>query len=241
MKPSALFLAVVALPLVAGAQATRSLCDTAVRTPDLLACARQERDSASLRLLRIVGRVVEALPGAARAAFLRGDDTWQRYQRLECEAVLAGYEAGREGGIAQHLCEAQLADVRARALTDAFHLEAVRVEERGGCSEYEPTQVTIAGRLERRTYPGRPNFKSVRRGDEPETGLYLVVPPLCVTRNVDATNVPTSGVRLVQLVLDPAGAARLRPMLGRQISLTGALFHASTGHHHAELLLRVVP
>ncbi len=112
------------------------------------------------------------------------------------------------------------------------------------CLRYEPDTVAIAGSLTRKTFPGRPNYESVKEGDEPETGFYLEVPgPVCTIASPDSANDNNGSlhdVRLIQLVLDSAGHARLKPRLGRQVTLRGTLFAAFTGHHHAPLLLRVL-
>ena len=42
------------------------------------------------------------------------------------------------------------------------------------CLRYQPDTVAIAGLLTRKTFPGRPNYESVKEGDGPETGFYLV-------------------------------------------------------------------
>ena len=70
------------------------------------------------------------------------------------------------------------------------------------CLESNVT-VTVTGTLERRTYPGPPNYESVAPGDLAETGFYLVLGrPICTTD--DELAGPQSDVRLVQLVLDQA-------------------------------------
>ncbi len=117
-------------------------------------------------------------------------------------------------------------------------------QERGApCLPYEPDTVAISGSLARKTFPGRPNYESIKDGDEPETGYYLELrAPVCTIGSPDSTednNASLQGIRLVQLVLDSAGYDRLRPHLGRRVALRGTLFAAITGHHHAPLLLRV--
>jgi hypothetical protein len=111
------------------------------------------------------------------------------------------------------------------------------------CLRYEPDTVAVTGTLARKTFPGRPNYESIADGDEPETGFYLeLATPICTVASPDSTrdnNGALRGVRLVQLVLDSAGYARLRPSLGRQLTVRGTLFAAITGHHHAPLLIRV--
>src|SRR5947208_6117956 len=98
------------------------------------------------------------------------------------------------------------------------------------CLPYEPDTVAIAGLLTRKTFPGRPNYESVKEGDGPEIGFYLEVPvPVCTIASPDSSddnNGSLHEVRLVQLVLDSAGYVRLRPHLGRQVTLRGTLFAA---------------
>lgn len=107
------------------------------------------------------------------------------------------------------------------------------------CLRYEPDSVRLVGTMRRHTFPGPPNYESIRNGDMVETGYYLHLDrPVC-TVGKDEINVPLSGVRFVQLVLDSAGYARLRPLLGRRVALRGTLFAEHTGHHHAPLLLVV--
>jgi len=108
------------------------------------------------------------------------------------------------------------------------------------CLSYEPDTVSLTGTVRRHTFPGPPNYESIGKGDEPEPGFYLhMARPVC-TIGRDDVDVAARGVRLVQLVLDSAGYARLRPLLGRPVTLRGTLFHAFSGHHHAALLLRVL-
>jgi hypothetical protein len=94
------------------------------------------------------------------------------------------------------------------------------------------------------TFPGRPNYESIKDGDEPETGFYLrSVTPLCTVGSADSMMTDEStlrGIRLVQLLLDSAGYARLRPQLGRVVMLRGRLSVGGTAHYHAPLALEVL-
>jgi hypothetical protein len=113
----------------------------------------------------------------------------------------------------------------------------------GECLLYEPQIVSLAGTLRRKTFPGRPNYESVARGDEAETGFYLHLRhPVCTAGEGKdwPDRYPVEGVKIVQLVLDSAGYETLRPRLDHQVTLRGTLFAAHTGHHHAALLLKVV-
>lgn len=110
------------------------------------------------------------------------------------------------------------------------------------CLRYGPDTVRVSGTLRRLTFPGPPNYEDVRTGDEPETGFYLEpAAPLCSAGGSDEElGGPHSDIRLIQLVLDSAGYATLRPQLGRSVALQGTLFEAHTGHHHAPVLLDVL-
>lgn len=112
------------------------------------------------------------------------------------------------------------------------------------CLDYR-SPVALTGILERRTYPGRPNFEDIRSGDEPETGYYLRLPrPICAVDDPpapDGSDVAVHDVRLVQLVLDAQGYERLRPWIRKQVTVRGRLLSAITAHHHAPLVLTVDP
>src|SRR4030081_2495297 len=107
------------------------------------------------------------------------------------------------------------------------------------CVRYEPDTVALSGHLERHTFYGAPGYGEDPRHDEKETGFYLALTtPTCSTGGRDPDlNDPRAGVRRVQLVLDSAGYARLRPFLGKHVTVRGTLFASFNGHHHAPLLL----
>ena len=112
---------------------------------------------------------------------------------------------------------------------------------RATCLRYEPDTVQLTGRLERHMYYGAPNFGEDPAHDEKEVGFYLgLAAPVCAAGGRDPElNDPRRGVRRVQLVLDSAGYARLRPYLGKRLTLRGTLFASQTGHHHTPILLDV--
>jgi hypothetical protein len=57
------------------------------------------------------------------------------------------------------------------------------------CLRYKPDTVAVAGVLTRKTFPGRPNYESVKEGDEPETAFYLEVGvPLCTIASPDSAD-----------------------------------------------------
>ena len=112
---------------------------------------------------------------------------------------------------------------------------------RGACLRYEPDTVRLTGRIERHMYYGPPNFGEDPAHDEKEVGFYLgLAEPVCAEGGqYPELNDPRRGVRRVQLVLDSAGYARLRPHLGQRVTLRGTLFASHTGHHHTPILLVV--
>ncbi|MGK5025564.1 DUF4431 domain-containing protein [Janthinobacterium sp. RB2R34] len=110
------------------------------------------------------------------------------------------------------------------------------------CLKYEPDTVALSGTLHRATFPGRPNFESIADGDEAETGFYLTLAQAICTRDDGRSEHEAhKDVREIQLVLTPEQYAALRPQLGQQVQLRGQMFSNFTGHHHADVLLRVAP
>jgi hypothetical protein len=99
--------------------------------------------------------------------------------------------------------------------------------------------VALTGRLERRAYPGPPHFESTKEGDKPEVHFYLKLERRICTAEGAAPNHPVADADVVQLILDPSGYARLRPKIGKKVTLQGTLSSSITGHHHAPLLLTV--
>ena len=106
------------------------------------------------------------------------------------------------------------------------------------CVHYEPDTARITGTLTRHAFYGAPGFGDDPKRDVREVGFYLdLTAPLCTIGG--AGNESKKGVRRVQLVLDSAGYDRLRPALGKTVTLRGTLLPAMSGHHHAPVLLRV--
>ena len=100
-------------------------------------------------------------------------------------------------------------------------------------------RVTVSGKLTRQTFPGRPNFESVARGDEPETYFVLRLDhAACVRANpADDQSVFVPSIRDMQLMLNGAQFPQLRPLLGKHVRLSGSLEPAVTGHHHTAVML----
>ncbi len=103
------------------------------------------------------------------------------------------------------------------------------------CLSYEPATVTLNGKITRKTFAGPPNYESIKKGDAPETYWILqLAKPVCVNGEE-----PEKNVSDIQLVLSEKQYAQYEGLLGKRVFVTGTLFHAETGHHHTDVLLKV--
>jgi hypothetical protein len=109
------------------------------------------------------------------------------------------------------------------------------------CLSYDTDSVKLTGTISRKTFPGPPNYESIRRGDKPETYWVLhLSSPICTTASVDDD--AESGVTDLQLILTQKQYALYKKFVGRKarVTIKGKLSHAITGHHHTPVLLEVV-
>ncbi len=117
-------------------------------------------------------------------------------------------------------------------------LSCLAAEE--ACVRYEPAVVQLLGRVCLRTFPGPPNYESIRKGDRAERQALLELDqPICVLAD------PKDGInskderdqRLVTLV--HASSTKLASYLGARVRVEGTLFHAHTAHHRTPILVEV--
>ena len=95
--------------------------------------------------------------------------------------------------------------------------------------------MTARGRLTLQSFPGPPNYDSIKGGDAEERVFILELPELeCIDTSED-----TSEFILTVHVssTDEALRAILRKAVGRRIKVRGEGFASYTGHHHARLVL----
>lgn len=113
----------------------------------------------------------------------------------------------------------------------------VSAQTPASCARYQRDTVALAGRLTWRVFPGRPNYESVERGDEPDTVIVLRLDrPIC-TRASEIWDAHAD-VQEVQLVLsrpDYRAALRLRDA---RFVLRGSLRGADWGWHHLDVLFQ---
>jgi hypothetical protein len=110
------------------------------------------------------------------------------------------------------------------------------------CLSYEPAVVTLSGSLVRKTFPGPPNYESVKKGDKPETSWFLdLTEKVCINEDKAEPdlNPKESGIHEIQLVLRPEQYQQNKRMVGRKVVATGTLFGEHTAHHHTPVLLAV--
>jgi hypothetical protein len=106
---------------------------------------------------------------------------------------------------------------------------------------YQPAVVTLEGTLVRRTFPGPPNYESIRKGDRPETAWILELgAPVCVYPDSAEPDINpgVDGVRSVQLVF--SGQVEIQEhhqLWGKEVIVKGTPYGVHTGHHHTPVLL----
>lgn len=136
------------------------------------------------------------------------------------------------GTLAFHLC----------ILIACFAKDASGAGQKRGCLSYEPTVVKLTGRVISHTYPGPPEYESIRKGDEPETYWLLALPrPVCVNRQAGRDGDPAqNNVRKIQLVFDTEKAyVTYQHLLWKRVVATGTLYGADNIHHKTRVLLSV--
>jgi hypothetical protein len=120
---------------------------------------------------------------------------------------------------------------------------AAAAEPMTQCLEYESQIVALEGKLTRQTFPGPPNYESIKNGDKPETYFVLdLIEPVCTNSSkVDPQlDVALSKIKSVQLVLTPRQFKRYAVLVGKRVSARGRLYAGHTIHHRSPVLLQEV-
>ena len=107
----------------------------------------------------------------------------------------------------------------------------------------EPAIVELEGKLVLQTFPGPPNYESIKNGDDIERHLYLLLNgPIDVLKMPDDKyDEITKNVKILQLVVTSDDQyPKLRKLgVGTKIKINGTLFKRFTGHHHSRVLLQI--
>ena len=107
------------------------------------------------------------------------------------------------------------------------------------CLKYEPAVVNLSGAFKRRTFPGRPNYESVKKGDEPETVWILQLnKPVCVEGDANIWEYAREeNISEMQLILTAAQYKRYKRLHKKLVLVGGKLLPQTTGHHHTKIML----
>ena len=107
---------------------------------------------------------------------------------------------------------------------------------------FEPKVVALEGTIRTLKFPGPPNYESVKNGDADETGPYLILKNPIDIKLVPKIQIgndePENNVKFLQLVVSNDNDWK-NVKEGNYVYVTGTLFHALTGHHHARILLLI--
>jgi Domain of unknown function (DUF4431) len=86
-------------------------------------------------------------------------------------------------------------------------------------------------RLVQRVFPGPPNYENTDTGDAPDVQwLVTLSTPACVNGKASSelNTEAESGIKEVQLVIEPNGLEAMRSLPRQNVRVTGTLFHAHT-------------
>jgi hypothetical protein len=112
----------------------------------------------------------------------------------------------------------------------------------GQCLKTEPNPVRLEGVVYPKEFPGRPNFQSIREGDERMRYWILRLNKATCVEGDDFDNTRTRNVRDIQLVFaDDSFYKKYRALVKRrsQFRVDGTLFHQQSGYHVTKILVSV--
>jgi hypothetical protein len=118
---------------------------------------------------------------------------------------------------------------------------SIKAAAQENCLAYDVDSVRLTGTITRKTFPGQPNYESIKRGDKPETYWVLhLSSPICTKQSGD--NDAESGVTDLQLTLTQKQYALYKKFVGskKRVTVRGKLSHAITGHHHTPVMMEVI-
>jgi len=109
---------------------------------------------------------------------------------------------------------------------------------------YEPKSVELIGFVKHVTFPGPPNYESIKKGDLNETGPYLIlknpinVYPVPNMKAMDNNDEPEKNVSILHIVVNKDQDWE-KVKEGNYVRIQGTLFRRFTGHHHSRVLLEI--
>lgn len=104
---------------------------------------------------------------------------------------------------------------------------------------YEPAVVSLTGIIKIKTFPGAPNYESIAKGDDIESGPYLLLSnPIDViktAKDADPNAETEKNLKIIQIVVDDD--IWREKYIGKMVRVTGTLYHQINGHHHTRILI----
>ena len=109
------------------------------------------------------------------------------------------------------------------------------------CLKYEPTQVTVRGKIFERTDFGPPNYGENPKTDSREEHLYLRLDHAICVGAADNSESPDDAaernISVIQMLYYRKQFERT--WLGRHVFVHGTLFHSFSAHHWTNVLIDV--
>ena len=94
--------------------------------------------------------------------------------------------------------------------------------------------------IEIQTFPGAPNYESIKEGDKIEKGWILKIDDpfdmVPTSHDEDVEAAPEKNIKFVHLAIMND---KIWPELkqGKHVSVEGVIYHRENGHHHSRVLL----
>lgn len=107
--------------------------------------------------------------------------------------------------------------------------------------KYEPSVVTLRGKLLLQEFPGPPGYENIAHGDKRE-GIWILKlykPVRVIALPGDELMESQDDVKEIQLVCLTGCKEKYSFYAGKTVKLSGTLFSAHSGHHHKNVLMTV--
>ena len=106
---------------------------------------------------------------------------------------------------------------------------------------YSSTPTTLTGVIKTITYPGPPNYESIKLGDSPEPEAILFLDHSISVLPKPGSNGdfedPYRRVKQLELVIHSDSGVQV--IRGRHVRVSGTFFSRHTGHHHTDVMMEV--
>jgi hypothetical protein len=215
------------------------LADLKKKRESLYSRAALEREVARMIARDAIKLSMDPLPDPDERRFLmeKMDEEEKRVAELVEQVKLIDAEIARE----EQPTREQASASERSAVSGPEDAASPQVAQPGQCLSYAPAAVTLVGALTSKTFPGRPNYESVEKGDEPETYWILnLAQPICTIQSQDGSHGAAHDVSALQLLFTKSEMYQTyRSLLDTNVKVTGSLFSAETAHHHTPVMLQV--